>query len=66
MSEQPPEDGDEEKGRSRANVAALIAIVVLALLAYWAFTEVDKQRRLQNCLAEGRRNCLEIVSPTNK
>ena len=46
--------------RSRANVAALIAIVVLALLGYWAFTAIDHQRRLQRCLDEGRHNCLEI------
>ena len=64
MSEPPPEDSGDERGRSRANIAALIAIVVLGLLAYWAFSEVDKQRRLQNCLAEGRRDCLEIVKPS--
>ena len=64
MSEPPPEGSGEERGRSRANIAALIAIVVLALLGYWAFTELDKQRRLQNCLAEGRHDCLEIVSPS--
>ncbi len=63
MSEPPPDDRDEEEGRSRANVAALIAIVVLALLGYWAFTAIDRQRKLQNCLDEGRRNCIEIVSP---
>ena len=63
MSEPPPEDRGEERGRRRANVAAVIAIVVLALLAYWAFTAIEKQRRLQNCLAEGRRDCLQIVSP---
>jgi len=64
VSERPPEDSGEERGRSRTNVAALIAIVVLALIAYWAFTTIDRQRKLQNCLDEGRRNCLEIVSPT--
>jgi hypothetical protein len=46
-----------------ANVAALIALVVLGLLGYWAFTAIEKQRKLQECLAEGRMNCLEIVSP---
>lgn len=63
MSQPPPEDSGGNGGRSRANVAAVIGIVVLALLAYWAFTAIDKQRRLQKCLDEGRRNCLEIVSP---
>ena len=63
MSEPPPDDRGDEAGRSRANVAALIAIIVLALLGYWAFAAIDRQRKLQNCLDEGRRNCLELVSP---
>ena len=63
MSEQPPEDSGGDEGRSRANVAALVAIVVLAPLAYWAFTAIERMRKLQICLAEGRRNCVEIVSP---
>ena len=57
----PPEDDDS--GRRRANVAALIAIVVLALLGYWAFTAIQKQRELQKCLAEGRRDCLNLIEP---
>ncbi|HKN27490.1 MAG TPA: hypothetical protein VJY34_06225 [Roseiarcus sp.] len=61
---EPPEDRDDERPRSRANIAALIAIVVLALLGSWAFTAIDKQRKLQKCLDEGRRNCMEIVSPS--
>jgi hypothetical protein len=61
---EPPPDDHGEGGRSRANIAALIVIVVLGLLAYWAFTAIERQRKLQNCLDEGRRNCLEIVSPT--
>ena len=63
MSELPPDDRNDETSRRRANVAALIAIVVLALLGYWAFSAIDRQRKLQKCLDEGRHNCLEIVSP---
>ncbi len=63
MSEPSPDDRGEDGNRSRANVAALIAIIVLALLGYWAFTAIERQRKLQNCLDEGRRNCLELVSP---
>jgi hypothetical protein len=60
------DDGDDEEpgsGRSRANVAALIAIVVLAALGYWAFNAIDHARQLQKCLDEGRRNCMDLVSP---
>ena len=58
----PPESDDNSGGR-RANLAALIAIVVLAILGYWAFNAIDKQRKLARCLDEGRRDCLELVSP---
>jgi hypothetical protein len=60
----PPPANDDGAGRSRANLAALIAIVILAVLGYWAFTAIDHQRQLQRCLDEGRRNCLELVSPS--
>ena len=62
----PPEPNDDGRTGNRANVAALIAIVVLALLGYWAFTAIQRQRELQTCLAEGRRDCLEIASPEGK
>jgi len=42
----------------------MIAIVVLAILGYWAFTAIDHQRKLQRCLDEGRRDCMELVSPS--
>jgi hypothetical protein len=60
----PPPANDDGAGRSRANLAALIAIVVLAVLGYWAFTAIDHQRKLQRCLDEGRHDCLELVSPS--
>jgi hypothetical protein len=63
MSSVPPEDHDDEPGRGRRNIAALIAIVVLALLGYWAFSAIDHARKVQRCLDEGRRNCLELDSP---
>ena len=55
-------DRDPDPQR-RGNVAALIAIVVLLALGYWAFNAIDRQRKLARCLDEGRRNCLELVSP---
>ena len=62
MSE-PPSGRDEDLGRRRTNLAALIAVVVLALLGYWAFNAIDRQRQLQRCLDEGRHDCLELISP---
>jgi len=58
-----PPRSDDDAGRRRTNIAALIAIVVLALLGYWAFHAIDQQRKLQKCLDEGRNDCLQLVSP---
>jgi hypothetical protein len=48
---------------SRTNAAALIAVVVLAALGYWAFTAIDHARAVQRCIDEGRRDCLELTEP---
>lgn len=58
----PPPANDDGAGRSRANLAALIAIIVLALLGYWAFNAIDHQRKLQRCLDEGRHDCLGTLN----
>ena len=57
-------DGDEPSGPNRASFVALIAIVVIAALGYWAFTAIERQREIARCLDEGRRNCLDLVHPT--
>ena len=50
--------GDEEPQASgRGNIVALIAVVVLIGLGYFAFNYIDHQRKLQNCLDSGRHNC---------
>jgi hypothetical protein len=61
----PPPDGPERgpSGLNRANLVALIAIVVIVALGYWAFTAIERQREIARCLDEGRRDCLELVSP---
>ncbi|HLX98167.1 MAG TPA: hypothetical protein VKR62_05685 [Roseiarcus sp.] len=55
---------DDEPGPSgRGNLVALIAVVVLIALGYLAFTYIDQQRKLQNCLDSGRHNCLPLDKP---
>jgi hypothetical protein len=54
-------EGDEPHASGRGNVAAIIAVVVLAALGYWAFHYIDQQRKLQNCLGSGRHDCAERV-----
>jgi hypothetical protein len=57
----PGEEGDEPHASGRGNIAAIIAVVVLAALGYWAFHYIDQQRKLQNCLDSGRHDCAERV-----
>jgi hypothetical protein len=55
-------EDEEPHASSRGNIVALIAVVVLIALGYWAFNYIDYQRKLQNCLDSGRRNCQELMS----
>jgi hypothetical protein len=57
-------DGDdgEPAPSGRGNLFGLIAVVVLVALGYWAFHFIDHQRKMQDCLDSGRRNCAERVN----
>ena len=58
MSQPSPDDADSEShSAGRGNIAAVIAVVVLAALGYWVFHYLDHQRKIQNCLDSGRRDC---------
>ncbi len=59
----PGDEGGASSGPNRANVAALIAVVAIVALGYWAFTAIERQREIARCLDEGRRDCLELASP---
>jgi hypothetical protein len=54
---QSPSGGGEPNATGRGNLFALIAVVVLVALGYWAFSYLDQQRKLQNCLDSGRHDC---------
>ncbi len=55
------DEGDEPQASGRGNIAAIIAVVVIAALGYWAFNYIDQQRKLQNCLDSGRHDCEQRV-----
>jgi hypothetical protein len=56
------EEDDEPHSGGRGNIAAIIAVVVLVALGYWAFNFIDHQRKMQNCLDSGRRDCEQRVN----
>jgi hypothetical protein len=59
---QSPSGGEEPNESGRGNLFALIAVVVLIALGYFAFNYIDHQRKLQNCLDSGRHNCEEWLN----
>jgi hypothetical protein len=58
--DEPPDD-DEPR---RPNVVALIFIAALFAGAYWVFNLLERHREIQNCIASGRRDCIEIAPPS--
>ena len=47
MNPGPPKDNHEDgPGRRNSNLVALAAVVVLVLLAYWAFTALEHSREI--------------------
>jgi hypothetical protein len=62
VSQSSSDDEDDAPHSSgRGNIAAIIAVVVIAALGYWAFHTIDQQRKMQNCLDSGRRDCAHWV-----
>ena len=59
----PRGDPDDDGRRTRANVAAVIAVLLLAGGAYWLMKSLDEHRKLLDCVASGRRNCIERIEP---
>jgi hypothetical protein len=64
----PPENPDpdeppEEDNRSRANIVALVFVVLLFAGAFWLFKALQQSNDIQNCIASGRRDCIDIAHP---
>jgi hypothetical protein len=56
-SPEPPED---EAHRKFVNLLAAIVILALAIAAVWVFKLLDDQRKLANCAASGRHDCIPL------
>jgi len=52
--------GDED--RSRANLIAVVFIVTLFIGAFWLFKSLESHREIENCIASGRRDCIDLTS----
>jgi len=49
--------------RRLANIALLILLVILVGGGIWLANAMFEQRALDDCLAQGRRNCAPIEAP---
>jgi hypothetical protein len=59
-----PEQADEDRARSRTNLAALVLAAVLVFFGWLLVHELGKSSRMQDCLMSGRTNCAPIEAPT--
>lgn len=57
---EPPED---EGNRGRENAVLLGFFAVLVLAGVWLLGTVADIRKVQDCAAQGRRNCATIDAP---
>ncbi len=57
-------DPDEERRRSRTNIAALVLAAVLVGVGWFLVHELGQSSRMQDCIMSGRTNCAPIDVPS--
>ena len=62
-NEQNPRDNDDERDRKVMNLFLLVFFVLVLGAGFWLVNAMLAQRDLDNCLAQGRRNCAPIEVP---
>jgi len=60
----PPSDDEELTDADRRNANIFLAVCFLLVLGagYWLIDSLLRQRDLDNCAAQGRRNCNPVVT----
>lgn len=44
----------------RGNVVALVAVIVIGLVLFWAVSAIRAHNAVQNCIDAGRHDCVEM------
>jgi hypothetical protein len=57
------EDEEDEGDRRVSNLVIGLFVVVLIALGVWLVDALLEQRRIDDCVAQGRRNCGQITTP---
>lgn len=58
-----PHDNDERERRT-ANLTLLAIFAGLVVLGVWIVNVMIDTRKIQDCVAQGRRNCAPIETPS--
>lgn len=68
MSDNAPRDDDEEDEGERRTTNIVIGIFVVAVIGIgiWLVNALLEQRRLDDCAAQGRRNCATVTIPSSQ
>lgn len=61
--EAPPEPPEEEGNRAVENAVMLGFLIVLVAAGIWLLGTMADLRKVQDCAAQGRRNCATIEIP---
>jgi hypothetical protein len=59
----PKLDPEEERRRTRSNVAALVFAAVLIAVGWLLVQKLGASGRMEDCLMSGRTNCAPIKTP---
>ena len=59
----PPQDEEDERDRRIANIFLAVFFVLIVGGGIWLVNAMVAQRDLDNCVAQGRRNCAPIEPP---
>ena len=57
-----PEENESDTDRRNANLFLLVCFLLVLGAAYWLIDSLLSQRDLDNCAAQGRRNCNPIAT----
>jgi hypothetical protein len=59
----PGSENDDERDRRATNIFLLVFFVVIVGAGLWLVDAMLEQRQLDDCVAQGRRNCAPIDTP---
>jgi hypothetical protein len=62
QSQPPDRDEEDERDRRAANIFLVVCFILITGAGLWLVNTMVAQRDLDNCMAQGRRNCGQPVS----